>query len=140
VTDRVDLDDLERLEQAATPGPWRVNVHASGTTNVVMRTGDCWNEHGPGMLYATILLYNQGAYSYGATDDGVQVERQTCARLIAAARNALPGMIRELRAARELLERVLQLHDSTRGEYFMPDPWVREIRANLDKRRLKESP
>ena len=80
--DTSDLLSKIRELQWVVREPWSVKLHGSGSTTVHMRTGDGFNEYGAGMLYASILLYNQGAYSDGATDDGVQQERHAAAALI----------------------------------------------------------
>jgi hypothetical protein len=75
----VDLDALERLHAAATPGPW-----------VARRDNP--------RKYAPLGIWGEGRRliaMYG--DDGRE------ANLIVAARNALPDLLRELRDHREAL-------------------------------------
>ena len=92
------------LEKVAHHPEWVVNVHQSGSTNVVFRTGDCWNEHGHGMLFAQITLYNMGAFSEGLTEDGVALERHQTATLIALLRNLAPRLLATFRERGRLLE------------------------------------
>lgn len=78
---RVDLDELERLEKAATPGPWTAtSVHWGGSTIRIHPEGD---SVGPWGKFSNCLS------SFADHD------------LSAATRNALPAIIAELRAARE---------------------------------------
>ena len=75
----IDLDELERLEEAATPGEWRDILSQPGVRHI----DAC--EHG-----------DEIAVLYGG--DGIDGD-YTNAALIVAMRNALPGLLRELRAA-----------------------------------------
>lgn len=75
----LDLNELERLEKAATPGPWAWNSYGSVCTV---------NEP----CYAVCALprrHGDEATKQGASD----------ARFIEAVRNALPELLRRLRAA-----------------------------------------
>lgn len=82
------LDELERLEKAATPGPWEANAEATINGEPIEYRG--YVEHVNG------TVFRPGVNNRLAEAD---------AALIAAARNALPEMIKELRALRT--ERVL---------------------------------
>ena len=79
----LNLNELERLEKAATPGPWVLHKHSD--TNVV---------GGGGYVVASC-----GGYSTN-TRDLEELYAELCgnAALIAALRNALPELLRRLRA------------------------------------------
>ncbi len=105
MTDRVDLDEIERLEQAATPGPWKQdrNWYITGPDND-------WDEHwGSERVGRDLAKFNprfdQRVCHVNGPPGGCNSPDADFA-LIAAARNALPGMIRELREARSVLERL----------------------------------
>jgi hypothetical protein len=79
----IDLDRLEEMEKAATRGPWEARACNSGYA--------CWcrvvfaeNDDNPVIPYASVSVEN--------------------ATLIATMRNALPHLLRELRAARAVVE------------------------------------
>ena len=76
MTDELNLDELERLERAATPGPW--TSHRPGRYGEVLATESEWTNGYYGFLVA-----------------------QSCgplnAEFIVAARNALPALIRRIR-------------------------------------------
>ncbi len=74
MTAPIDIDALEALEKAATPGPWRLAKDTSPGFSFL------WNTTG------------QSVFSSAYTKD---------AALIAAARNALPALLAELRQYRE---------------------------------------
>lgn len=79
----IDLDELERLELEATPGPW-----------AYPRMGSVERESDRAELAVGVTVPN--------------------GRLIAAARNALPVLIRELRAARACIEEIRRISGPTR--------------------------
>lgn len=79
----VDLDELERLERAATPGPWSYRMNPHGGARV--QTGS--------VGIADVL-------SRGGVPHPVQEHCEVNARLIATARNALPDLLAELRTLR----------------------------------------
>jgi hypothetical protein len=119
VTDPIDLDELERLEKAATPVPWRyvrAGKFLKGST-----------DNGIGSHYGSKCLI------YTTPCDRALLrethERQACdGELSAAARNALPALIAQLRAAREAqptvpsaeLARVLGRLDAVAAAYVGP--------------------
>lgn len=80
-----DLDELERLEKLATPGPWSTAPDDDNRS----RSQGVWA--GPGGPWDEPII---------KTDSGVYPPDQVDADLIVAARNALPALIRDLRAAR----------------------------------------
>lgn len=77
----MNIKELRRLERAATPGPWETTT---------------WD----GLLYVASVQQLQGSYvcELGIGSDGAERD----AALIAAARNALPALLRVAEAAREL--------------------------------------
>lgn len=84
-----DLDELERLEAAATPGPWE--VEGFGWTDTETGDGEDWvtiRQAGSTNAIMDSLIHDQNQD---------QVERNFA--LIAAARNALPDLIRRVREA-----------------------------------------
>lgn len=89
MSERVDLEQLEALERAATPGPWRCYPNPMRSDGVFV----C--KEGP------LPRYSNGEPE--ATPRGWGISSQITipeANLIAAMRNALPDLIAELRTAR----------------------------------------
>lgn len=78
---KIDLDELQRLVDAATPGPWSVQVQGTQAGVAPMR----WLARG----------FNGAEIVSPATSE-------PNLRLISAMHNAMPAMLAELRAAREL--------------------------------------
>jgi len=89
MTDPLDLDELERLEKAATPGPWSFKgtggLHMDGAR-------DGWMVEGP---------HNGKRWPRIARDAAPYRERGENPALIAALRNAAPALIAEIRRLRE---------------------------------------
>lgn len=77
------LDELERLDQAATPGPWAANRGSHG------------------VMVLSPLNIIVATCSWG-TDEANTAN----SALICAARNALPALLRVARAAQTLLDQV----------------------------------
>ena len=84
MTSDFDIDELERLLAAATPGEWAVCVDATGGTFVA------------GMTDTAETVCEFGA----APDDDGQEQLDADAALIAAARNSLPAILTEIRELR----------------------------------------
>jgi hypothetical protein len=87
MTDELRLDELERLEQAATPGPWETSeCDCARACKVNVSDADGYGI-ALGWPYANIrtVLKND------------QCANQSDAALIVAARNALPELIRRIR-------------------------------------------
>lgn len=86
-----DLDELERLEREATPGPWRECGHDRGGCIC----GQVWSEHGQSSL---VLKPDCG--------DEVPVpdakHKTANAALVAATRNALPALLAAARRLEQL--------------------------------------
>jgi hypothetical protein len=80
---KIDLDKLEALEKAATPTGWQVL------------------DMEPTQFYGNIIMDANRGNLMRTTSYGLMREDS---RLVAAMRNALPAMIAELRAAREVVE------------------------------------
>lgn len=97
----VDLDELERLEREATPGPWglwegRLYIFAGPA-----------EENSPGRLKGTRVtichedfLIREGEYQLVAKLGHAVGTPESDFNLIVAARNALPDLIAELRTLR----------------------------------------
>lgn len=84
MTEKLDLDALEALANAATEGPWEAD-----------KMGELVDARG-------VHIVRQEAYANTVT---------ACdAEFIAAARTAVPALIAELREAHATLERVRQVH------------------------------
>lgn len=80
----IDLDELERLEREATPGPWVDDA-----------------DDRPGQIRDVLLAYakqHRVATAWGSAYTATNATED--ASLIAAARNALPALIRIARAAK----------------------------------------
>ena len=82
------LDDLERLEKAATPGEWLVIGH-----NLVYATMHCGRREGQD------IFRNRFWAGVVADQECPPQEARSSAELIAASRNALPALLRLARAA-----------------------------------------
>lgn len=112
----IDLDELERLEKAATPGPW----HAQGIRML---------DFGPGVDFEPTSDLAEAVHADIRSSEShcsvaEHVEDIPSAVLIAAARNAMPALIRELRAAREALVIV-------KTAILTSTDWEREAREAL---------
>src|SRR4029077_17975206 len=84
----IDVDDLTRLEAGASPGPWRI---AHGESD--------------GMKYVAVERRRGTAVSVmekepGAWDDEMEGLIEAELKLAAAARNALPALLAEVRRLR----------------------------------------
>lgn len=92
----VDLDELERLEKAATPGPW---LEHDG--NVCVDSEPTVTRYPSG---ATLTSYPGPVAVLSGTPIGYENSSLSCSdedrRLVIAARNALPALIAELRELR----------------------------------------
>src|SRR5262249_55384626 len=88
----VDIEELTRLEQAATPGPWttEAGLKFSGENWLLASLGNGYDDLDHWVTPDHIRCSDMGG---GAAED---------AALIAAARNALPDLLAELRRLREL--------------------------------------
>jgi hypothetical protein len=83
----LDLDRLEELAGAATPGPWKTNVTVFSERDVVITD---WLKEGSHLVLADL--------SFECTYVGLTLEeRRANARLIVALRNALPAILAKLR-------------------------------------------
>lgn len=91
----IDLDELEHLCGAATPGPW-----ADGSAMCCPDMG--WVEGPKGRVCS--MDGPKRTHSIDAND----------AAFIAATRNAMPALIRELRAARACIEEIRRISGPTR--------------------------
>lgn len=81
------LAELERLEREATPGPW-------STCKMMPSDG---HDEAVAVLDADGFRANDVCDCYGDS----RVEREANARVIVAARNALPALVAEVRRLRE---------------------------------------
>lgn len=86
----VNLDELERLEKAATPGPWQEEAGASENRRIVSAS-----EYYIAMIYRCAV-----------TDDDDGGENTA---LIVAARNALPALIEAARVLRDWEQTLIDL-------------------------------
>jgi hypothetical protein len=88
--DRI-LDDLERLERVATPGPWMSSIegrdHNAGDS-VILAADDPRQIDSD--VYVSIRVDSSDWHPVGVADQD----------FIAAARNAIPGLIAEIRRLR----------------------------------------
>lgn len=78
------LNELERLEKTATPGPWKVEQWVGRTVIGLPRAR---------------YPHTQYVCQVGGAIDRVGGSKEANAALIAAARNALPALLRVARAA-----------------------------------------
>lgn len=94
----VDLDELERLEREATPGPWGYRMNPHGGARV--QTGS--------VGIADVL-------SRGGVPHPVQEHCEANARLIATARNELSELLTELRTLRARVAELEEDNEWLRG-------------------------
>lgn len=92
MTDRID--ELQRLHEAATKGPWRADVTPPGPCGQVLRCESVVAHHASRDI---VMVARRG------TTHGVQWFKD--ATYIAAMRNALPALLRVARAAKAIRER-----------------------------------
>lgn len=97
----VDLDELERLEREATPGPWEL-----WEEHLYIFAGPA-EENGPGCLKGARVTICEADFDDGEWEYQQAAERGNAVgspesdfNLIAAARNALPDLLAELRTLR----------------------------------------
>jgi hypothetical protein len=92
-----DLDRLESLAAAATPGPWLANENGMGAPMVYLdpHSGKLAGEQ-----------YQFALDEAGRLFDGTTAAEPADAAFIAAARTAVPALVAALRAARAELARV----------------------------------
>lgn len=98
------LDEVDRLDKEASPGPWRDSSFSSGSTCVTMRmvAGDMLNpdkSSAMGYLSAHVTLYNLPAFQVmtGLTEEKLDDEKRWNAAFIARARTLLPELAKRLR-------------------------------------------
>ena len=97
----LDLDRLEELAGAATPGPWKTNVTVYSERDVVITD---WLKDGNHLVLADL--------SFECTYVGLTLEeRRANARLIVALRNALPAILAKLREGERAEELNAASHD-----------------------------
>jgi hypothetical protein len=90
----IDLDELQRLHDAATPGPWKTDGPESVWTNTVDRKD------------AEILLRTPFVFKNDHTLETECCRCELCnanTALVVAMRNAMPAMIAEMRATRKVI-------------------------------------
>lgn len=83
-----ELERLERLEKAATPGPWNTTRYSGGIS-----------------FSGPLRLYSGTNEEFGEPDP-IRFENEANIYLIAAARNALPELIAEIRRLRAESQRL----------------------------------
>lgn len=96
------IEELRRLEKAATPGPWEYRY--DGDRHYLGVGPYCIVEE----VFGTGIGSDPG---YAAEREAT--ERETNARLISAARNALPKLLAVASAANELIESTTYQSDLT---------------------------
>lgn len=101
----VDLDELERLEREATPGPWKIAI-------TKFPSGD-----------------SEWEYQL-ATERGHAATPYSDFALIVAARNALPDLIAELHTLRARVAELEHEHDLSTSEGIRAR--IRELEAEVD--------
>ena len=118
----VDLDRLQALHEAATPGPWA-------------RRGDVSIEADPDGFTEVLIpgAVRCGSYCLGGSSD-IEVESADL-DLIVAMRNALPSLlaeVRALRAERDRTDAALQEMCSYYVEHVHDDDWGVPVAYSID--------
>ena len=99
--EKVDLDDLERLEKAATPGPWEFFDNPTDTGLIA----GC---HSVSPSQDATLVFSCASNFYGSLSP-----KRDDRDLIAALRNAAPHLIARAREAERLEETLTALKAAT---------------------------
>jgi len=127
-----DLDELEALERRATPGPW---CSVDYTRFCVVQVG---HDYGDRDLFSETSIHFPNSENFRWRENG---------KLAAAARNALPALIAELRSACEMLREAAIVSGATMTDNDAATCTRSDlrtlnsrIRAHLDKHQPKESP
>lgn len=116
-----DLDALDALDQAATPGEWRASTtpHPEAVRlkveAVTVSASDC-------------RIYTMRR-DYGCLPETFQRQKAD-AKLIAAMRNALPAMLEDLKKLRE----IRQAKENADTCRYCDDDFAHEVRAILDRK------
>jgi len=111
----ISIDELERLEKAATPGPWRFGLETE--TDEMARAiviGRYVVSDAPGKTRNVMDSFEEVEFSNFKVTHASASDMEFCA----AARNALPALIaevRELRAYKAQVERVKACGACLRG-------------------------
>lgn len=138
------LDDLERLEKAATKGPWKAccegNCQCKTITceehPIAKVTSGKWGDD-----YATLRLVGESSlqmraeaymaqHTYGEVDEAIATVNVS---LISALRNAAPQLLAIAKAARELSQSIRKRDSQTLPFDIVQDEWV--LRSYLEPRR-----
>lgn len=116
----LDLDELEALEKAATPGPWVLDRETYVSTRYVSPDDD--------QLIADCDFVRPSSLR----------QSEANAAFIPAARNALPTLIARLRAAEARLQQLmnayaalLEMHCSAKSRTESAEERVRELEAKF---------
>lgn len=83
------LAELKRLDDAAPPAPWALQVFGSGSVVVDISNA----EFGKGRLRANVNAYD-AATRIERTDDELQQDRFRAGQIIRDSRNALPVLVK----------------------------------------------
>jgi hypothetical protein len=118
IRESLDLNAIQALVDAATPGPWKSWRKIPGVARIETVTGDA-------------LIYRDSLDE----DDG-QLITEDDADFIAQARTLVPELIAELREARATIARVKDvvesdLHGTYWGEVQIPQPQLRKALGGL---------
>lgn len=104
-----DLDEIERLLAAATPGEWSTCIYDAGDCDHYDHNGPCPSVQAESADCA-IVHWDGFKQEYWSSANGNQRQIEANAALIVVARNSLPAMlteIRELRAENARLKEAL---------------------------------
>ena len=118
----VDIDKLEALEKAATPGGWGVVPTPEGTFGKDWRTILALDARRPVVVHGE---YSTNRYGEPETVAGVQISEAN-ADFITEARNAFPELVREVRELRGIAEAARELADEGCSDcgYIPPRLWT----------------
>ena len=121
----IDIDKLDKLEKAATPGPWTYRPLTSGTLNV----NRGWALRGPDTR--RIFWDDTGS---GASIEGDDADID----LVLTVRSALPELLAEVRRLRADLRTAVDLLYAVEQDQVQGEVWYANCYSFLDALAAKE--
>ena len=114
MSDKVDIEELDRLEREATKGPWEEQEITDGFA-----------------IDEEPFVVSRGIFGLNHGEDFELFDKSDVA-LICALRNAWPSISAELRELRDEVEKQKNLNSQLMGKIFAVKPELIELRARLE--------